>query len=78
MKNFVDDIKNAFDVLPKVLSIAIIMGFIAMLFFGLDGFISFFVGVLGIWVLVFILLPFIVLVLDGANRVLDPQKSSKK
>ncbi|MBQ1996911.1 MAG: hypothetical protein II238_00505 [Alphaproteobacteria bacterium] len=78
MKDFIDDIKDAFDVLPKVLSIAIIMGFIAMFFFGLDGFISFFVGILGIWALIFILLPLVVLILDCTNHVLDPEKSKKK
>lgn len=78
MKDFIDDIKSGFDALPNILSIAIFMGLLGGIFFGIDGSIYFIVSIVGIWAVVFILLPFIVLVLDSINYILDPKKSKKK
>lgn len=71
MKDFIEDIKDGFDVLPKILSFAIIIGLLSMIFFGLDGFLWSLVGILGGWAVIFILLPFVVLVLDGINYLFD-------
>lgn len=71
MKDFIEDIKDGFDVLPKILSFAIIIGLLSMIFFGLDGFLWCLVGILGGWAVIFILLPFVVLVLDGINYLFD-------
>lgn len=78
MKDFIDDIKSGFDTLPNILSIAIFMGLLGAIFFGIDGGIYFIVSIVGIWAVVFILLPFAVLILDGINYILDPKKSKKK
>lgn len=71
MKDFIEDIKDGFDVLPKILSFAIIIGLLSMIFFGLDGFLWSLVGILGGWAVIFILLPFVVLVLDSINYLFD-------
>lgn len=78
MKEFIDNIKNAFNVLPEYLVILIIICCIVGTFNGIDAVFDVFVVLLSAWAVIFIGLPFVVLILDTINRIFGLVPKDKK
>lgn len=76
-KDFVDDIKNAFKILPEYLPIVIFLSFVFGTFYGAFYGLETFLVFLGIWALVFILLPFFIFILGITNHIFSLEKDNK-
>lgn len=77
MKEFVDDIKNAFNVLPDFLLITLFLSFLFYLFFDISQALSCFYILMGIWAAIFIGMPTIVFLLDIINRIFKLESNKK-
>lgn len=78
MKDFIRDAKDGFEVLPDFLVFSIFLGLIASLFGGpIYGWKCFFVFV-GIWAVIFIGFPCVILILDTVNRIFGLTPQDKK
>lgn len=77
MKNFKDDIKNAFEVLPEYLLIIVGLCLIIAVFYGISDALNSFLLLLGVWAIIFIGLPLVVLILEVTNRIFGLESTKK-
>lgn len=77
MKDFKDDIKNAFEVLPEYLLIIAGLCLIVGVFYGIGDALNSFLLLLGVWAIIFIGLPLVVLVLEIINRIFGLESPKK-
>lgn len=68
IKDFVDDIKNAFNVLPEYLMYGFIISILMALISGIELGLSVFICLVAIWTTIFILFPAVNLVLSILNH----------
>lgn len=76
-KDFFNDIKYAFKVLPEYLPIVIFLSFVFGAFYGAFYGLETLLVFLGIWALVFILLPFFIFILGITNHIFGLEKDNK-
>lgn len=69
MKDFIDTVKSGFDILPEILSYGIILGLISSIFNSISALGYVLLFFFGIWAIIFIGLPGIILILDIINRI---------
>lgn len=77
MKDFKDDIKNAFEVLPQYLLIISGLCLIIAVFYGIGDALNSFLLLLGVWAIIFIGLPLVVLILGIINRIFGLESTKK-
>ena len=77
MKDFKDDIKNAFEVFPEYLLIIAGLCLIIAVFYGISDALNSFLFLLGVWAIIFIGLPLAVLVLEIINRIFGLESPKK-
>ena len=77
MKDFIDNIKDGLKELPNFLAFSICVFGIASLFGAIEFATLCFVSVMGIWVVIFVALPSVVLILNVINKVLGDKMESK-
>lgn len=77
MKDFIRDIKDGLKELPNFLVFSICVFGIAYLFGDIEFAVNCFFVFMGIWVVIFVAFPSIILILDVINKVLSNKKESK-
>lgn len=77
MKDFIRDIKDGLKELPNFLAFSICVFGIAYLFGDIEYANLCFVFVMGIWAVIFVAFPGVILILDVINKVLGNKKESK-
>jgi len=82
MKDFIETVKAGFQELPEFLSIIIILGMIAFVFGGIGGAINVFLVLFGVWAVVFIGLPLVLLIIEivfgTINHIFGLEETNKK
>lgn len=79
MKDFVEDIKAGFRDLPRFLPPVIILCWGAVVFGGgVNAALNILIVCLGVWAVIFIVFPFVVLILGTINRIFGLEETNKK
>lgn len=68
LKDFITDIKDAFNVLPEYLGISIVLSILFAIVGGIDFGFDCLCVLIGAWAIIFILFPIIILILSIFNR----------
>lgn len=78
IKEFTDDVKDGFHALPEYLVPIIVLCLLLNLFYGADEAINAFLVLLGVWAIIFVLLPLVGLLLDAINHVFGLKELDNK
>lgn len=78
MKDFIEDVKAGFYELPEVSALIIIAGLIASVFGGIDGALMVSLFLFGVWAIIFIGFPFVILILGVINHLFGLEETNKK
>jgi hypothetical protein len=78
IKEFTDDVKDGFRALPEYLAPIIVLCLLVSLFHGANEAINAFLVLLGVWAVIYIAFPFVLLILDIINYVFRLKEPDNK